>query len=62
MVWLFTENASRDLLPKQVLKRIKVTDEAGKLLTDKKLQDVIEFKKINCEENETTRKMCKISK
>ena len=47
-----------DLLPKQLVKRIKVKDEAGKILTDKKLEDIIEFKKINCEENETTRKMC----
>ena len=47
-----------DSLPKQLVKRVKVTDETGKRLTDKKLEDIIEFKKINCEENETTRKMC----
>ena len=52
MVWLLTKMLPANHYLEQLVKRVKVTDETGKRLTDKKLEDIIEFK-INCEENET---------
>lgn len=47
-----------DSLLKQKVKRIKPVTPANDPLPETTLETIIEFKKINCEENEETQKMC----